>query len=114
MPTRYEMRLTAEHIDTFRLDRIDEACLKEWNFDKMTLIVVTNNGYQILTGRGIGWLADGETEESFTDRLAESIWKANGGSCRVKIDALNLDDRPAVHHSRDGSDYARSQRTFDN
>ena len=38
------------------------------------------------------WLAGGESEEQFTERLSVAIWRANGAYCEVSVDATYLEE----------------------
>ena len=49
----------------------------------------------------------GRSEEQFTERLSVAIWRANGGYCRVSVDATYLENLPYETHGLDESDYAR-------
>lgn len=91
-----------------RLSRIEKACLAEWDFDSEAFSVeVDSKSIRTLTGKGIGSLCGGESEEEFADRLAIAIWKANGSYCEIEVQALYLEDLPYEQHIREEDDYKR-------
>jgi hypothetical protein len=55
-------------------------------------------------------LCGGESEEEFTDRLAEAIWRANEKYCQVTVTATLLENLPSEMHIRGDDDYAQWQK----
>ena len=108
MSRLYEMRVRVTDFKKRKLNRIEKACLEQWSFDSEEFSMeVDSKSIQGLTGKGIGALCGGESEEEFADRLAVAIWKANGGYCEVEVQALYLEDMPYEQHVREEDDYKR-------
>jgi len=52
-------------------------------------------------------LCGGESEEEFADRLAGTIWKANGAYCEVTVYATYLESLPCETHVCGKSHYEK-------
>lgn len=107
MSRSYEMGVTITGFNKSRLQKIKKACLAEWSFDEDEFSVDPKK-VRTLTGKGIGSLCGGEDEEEFTDRLAKSVWKANGKYCGVEVQAVFLESPPPCEdHVRGKDDFER-------
>jgi len=65
---------------------------------------------ELISSYGESNLCGGESEQEFTDRLAEAIWLANGEYCQVVVSATCLEDLPLDTHIRDEASYTQWQR----
>jgi len=54
-----------------------------------------------------GNLGSAETENHFAERLSMAIWRANGGYCRVELDANYIPSSPDTTLSLNKADYER-------
>ena len=97
----YEMSVEVSEHDPAKMAQIQEAAEGEWPFDDWF------DSGENLTASGQANLSGGETEEEFTERLSLAIWRANGGYCRVSVDATYLENLPYETHELEESDYAR-------
>lgn len=103
MSRRYYMRIHIAEPGLDRVGAIEIAVQEEWNVDSVTHVKETKELY--LSGESS--LAGGETEEEFADRIAETIWKANGAYCEIEVGAVYLEELPCDYHIRSEEDYKR-------
>lgn len=101
----YNMQIQISKFNKNRIKQITEACADEWSFDELDIYKAKTNS--ILSGEAEGYLGGGETEEEFTDRISEAIWKANKGYCPVSVTATYLEDMPYEIHERLYDDYRK-------
>ena len=97
----YQMSVEVAGHDPAKVAQIEEAAEGEWPFDDWY------DSGENLTASAQANLSGGEGEEEFADRLAVAIWRANGGYCRVSVDATYLENLPYETHALDEEDYAR-------
>jgi len=97
----YEMSVDVSGYDPEKVAEIQAAAEGEWPFDNWY------DSGESLTASGQENLSGGEGEEEFTERLSLAIWRANGGFCRVVVDATYLENLPYETHELDETDYAR-------
>ena len=111
MSRSYEMTVEIKDYKTNRLKKIIRACREEWNFAPDDFIRERTNPvakhYDKVIATAEGNLCGGETEHEFADRLAQAIWKANGGYCHVAVRAMNLENMPYETYLYDEDDYRR-------
>jgi hypothetical protein len=86
---------------------IQAAAEQEWPFDDWWFAGDEDDGAATMHASGQNSLCGGETEEEFTERLSFALWRANGGYCRVSVDATYLENLPYETHELDEADYAR-------
>ena len=78
-------------------DAIQRAVMGEWSFDdfySMKHNTLWSTGEDNITG--------GESEYDFAKRIAEAVWKANGDTCPVSLEATRIDDAPTNIYVFDG------------
>jgi hypothetical protein len=97
----YQMSVELSGHDPAKVAQVREAAEGEWPFDDWF------DSGENLTASGQANLSGGEGEEEFAERLAAAIWRANGGFCRVSVDATYLENLPYETYELDESDYAR-------
>lgn len=97
----YEMSVEVSGYDAAKVAEIQEAAEGEWPFDDWF------DSGENLTANGQANLSGGESEEEFTERLSLAIWRANGGYCRVSVDATYLENLPYETRELDEADYVR-------
>ena len=101
MSRYYNMSVTISGTDSARTEEIKAAARAEWAFEDWypheDALSASNDGY----------LAGGETEEEFTERLSKAIWLANGGFCTVEVTAIYLEELPYEWYCLDEEDYHR-------
>ena len=101
----YEMSVEVSGHDRAKVAEIQAAGEQEWPFDDWWFAGENDAG--TLHASGQDNLCGGESEEEFTERLSLAIWRANGGYCRVSVDATYLENLPYETHELDEADYAR-------
>jgi hypothetical protein len=101
----YEMSVEVSGHDRPKVAEIQAAAEQEWAFDDWWF--AGDDDAATMHASGQGSLCGGETEEEFTERLSLAIWRANGGYCRVSLDATYLENLPYETHELDEADYAR-------
>ncbi|MEI7902483.1 MAG: hypothetical protein WCK89_19715, partial [bacterium] len=84
-----------------RAKAIKAAATEVWPFDDWN---ETDGG---IVSSAEDHLYGGETEEEFSLRLAEAIWRANGAYCQVRVKATYLEEIPSELHCPDEDDYHR-------
>ena len=101
MSRYYNMSVAVTDARPDRFEKIGAAASAEWAFDDWQ----EHDG--VLTASADDRLCGGETEEEFAERLAKTVWAANGGPCQVDVTATCLEELPSESYSLDESDYAR-------
>ena len=101
----YEMAVEISGYDPAKAEDIQAAAEAEWPFDDWWLAGADEPG-ETMHASAQDNLCGGETEEEFTERLSLAIWRANGGYCRVSVDATYLENLPYETHELDETDYA--------
>jgi len=101
----YEMTICITDFDKKHRIEIEAAAENEWEFMDWFFQEKTEPCSLAVSGRDN--LTGGESEEEFSQRLTEAIWKANKGFCRVEVGAVFLDDLPCEHYEADKEDYQR-------
>ena len=101
----YEMSVEVSGHDPAKASEIQSAAEQEWPLDDWWF--AGDDDAATMHASGQGSLCGGESEEEFTERLSLAIWRANGGFCRVSVDATYLENLPYETHELDESDYAR-------
>lgn len=106
MSRYYEASVEIEEPEKSRQQQIKEACCEEWAFDKEAFQdFERGNGAKGIEAVAQDRLCGGETEEEFVARMAEAIWKANGGYCRVVVNTLYLEELPYVAYPMGEEEY---------
>ena len=100
MSRYYNMAVTITGAARDRIDAVKQAAETEWTFDDWFL---DDDG--VLTASADDRLCGGETDDEFAQRLANAIWAANGGYCRVEVNATYLEELPCETHCLDEDDY---------
>ena len=103
----YEMSVEVSGHDRAKVAEIQAAAEQEWPFDDWWFAGDDDDAAATMHVSGQDNLCGGETEEEFTERLSLAIWRANGGYCRVSVDATYLENLPYETHELDEADYAR-------
>ena len=103
MSRLYDMSVTVTGVPEDKVDPVIEACCGEWDFDTDSLYAAVDkdSGLPLLYMTGEANLCGGESEEEFATRLAEAIWVANKGRCRVQVGATCLENMPREVHIRE-------------
>ena len=101
----YEMSVEVSGHNPAKVAEIQAAAEQEWPFDDWWSAEDDNAATRHASGQSS--LCGGETEEEFTERLSLAIWRANGGFCRVSVDATYLENLPYETYELDEADYAR-------
>ena len=101
MSRYYSMYVTVSNVAPEKRDRVKEAANGEWGFGNWRF-----PGSE-LTACAEGQLCGGETEAEFSQRLAKAIWEANGGYCKVEVNATYLEELPYETYCLDEGDYQR-------
>ncbi len=105
MSRYYSMALEVHEPKPDRIQAIKQAARSLFPFD---LDDFDEKG-RYLTALAEGNLCGGESEEQFSLRVAKAIWKANGGFCRVTVEATCLDHIPSETFSFGPDAYAIHQ-----
>ncbi len=101
----YEMGVEVSGHDAAKVAEIQAAAEQEWPLADWWF--AGDDDAATMHASGQSSLCGGETEEEFTERLSLAIWRANGGYCRVSVDATYLENLPYETHELDEADYAR-------
>jgi len=109
MSRYYGMSVKVTEFDPSCVEEIEDAANKEWDFaDGWFLHKGVKDAFPTsLSSHGEGSLCGGEGEEEFADRLTRAVWKANGGFCKVEINATYLEDLPYETYEQDEDDYEK-------
>ena len=99
----YEMSVAVSGHNPAKVAEIQSMAELEWPFGEWWF----GDGTATMHASGQDSLCGGETEEEFTERLTLEIWRANGGYCRVSVDATYLESIPYETHELNEADYAR-------
>ena len=105
MSRSYEMAIEISGIKKERRKNIQKAVQREWNIE------VFDFGNRDAFASGEGNLSGGESEEGFAERVARTIWQANGAYCQVAVKATYLEELPFETYSFDQKTYQRFRRT---
>ncbi len=105
MSRYYLMSVAISEYDPAKAKDIQAATEAEWSFDDWG--PGADAPGETLYASAESYLTGGETEEEFTERLSLAVWRANGGYCKVSVDATYLENLPYETHSLDEEDYAR-------
>ena len=81
----YEMAINASGIAKGKDKKIHHAVEKEWSLELFDF----RKGDASFVGQGN--LSGGESEDEFAERVAHSIWKANGAYCKGQVKATYLE-----------------------
>ena len=98
----YDMTVEISGNDPAKVSEIQAAAEKEWPFSDWWSSDIGD-----MQASAQDSLCGGESEEQFTERLSVAIWRANGGYCRISVDATYLENLPYETHELDEADYAR-------
>jgi hypothetical protein len=90
MSRRYSMAFSIEGHKKDNVDLIIVALERIWNIDDNPLV-----DDERIVAFGDGSLCGGEMENEFAQRVADAVWKANEGKCRVEVNATCLEDLPS-------------------
>lgn len=101
MSQQYSMEVTITGFDTNRKEAIKDAAGEHWNFDWF------GDHDTELSGDGESALTGGLTEAEFAAQLARAVWQANGGFCRVAVNATYLEALPFEKYEYQEEDFAR-------
>ena len=102
----YEMSVEVSGHDPAKVAEIQAAAEQEWPLEDWWF-AGDDGEAGTMHASGQSSLCGGESEEEFTERLSLAIWRANGGYCRVSVDATYLENLPYETHELDETDYAR-------
>ena len=107
MSRYYEAKIEIEEFDESRKKQIQQACMEEWGFEKDDFFCFERHadGVRCMEAVAQHSLCGGETEEEFSERMAEAIWKANGGYCRTTVNAMYLEEVPYEAYVMDEDNY---------
>ena len=104
----YEMNVRIVGFDTSKEHDIQDAAGEEWNFDDYNWHThKPEKGPITMSGGGQSSLCGGESEDEFSKRFIEAVWKANKGYCVVEVNATYLEDLPSEFYTFDEDDYQR-------
>ena len=95
------MSVQIEGVAPRRARYVKRVAAREWPFEEW------DGDKRTLRSYAESYLAGGEDEDQFADRLSGAIWKANKGFCHVSIDATYLEELPYESHHR-GEDAYRA------
>ena len=101
MSRHYAMEVTVVEFAQVRKDQIKAAAQELWNFHWFC------DADTELVGDGESWLTGGESDYGFACRLAKAIWLANGGFCRVAVNATYLESLPYESYELTEAEFAR-------
>lgn len=105
MSRYYEMSVEIFNYNHEKQTEIEEAAEDEWEFDEEWYCRFPEDGSPLMSNSGRSYLTGGESEEEFTQRLTEAVWKANEAFCRVVIIATCLEEIPCETHELDKNAY---------
>lgn len=106
MSRYYEASVEIEEPDNSKLEKIKKACCEEWEFDiEAFQDFERGNGAKGIEAVAQSRLCGGETEDEFAARMAEAIWIANGGYCRVVVNTLYLEELPYTAYPMEEEEY---------
>ena len=101
----YEMSVEVSGYVPAKAADIQAAAEEEWPFADWWR--AGDDEAATMHASGQSSLCGGETDEEFAERLSLAIWRANGGYCRVSLDATFLENLPYETYELDEADYAR-------
>jgi S-adenosylhomocysteine hydrolase len=99
----YEMFVRVE--SPRNIEAIKDACDGFWEFPPEDW----NSHGEVWHVLAQGNLVAGVTEEQFCKELAERIWEANGGYCKVEVQATYLEDLPKETYTFDEEDFGATR-----
>jgi len=94
MSRSYGMQVEVGNPNARKLRAIREAMKKNWDFTDFDCEKGKDRRIEVIKAYGESSLCGGESELEFADRLAEAVWKANGGYCEITINATYLEYLP--------------------
>jgi len=100
----YNMGVKIENLRPERIEAVKKTASEQWPFEDW----FQHDGE--LSAWGESTLCGGESEEEFSDRLAEAIWKAHGRYCQVTVEATYLEDLPCEEHVRNERHHRKWKR----
>lgn len=100
MSRYYEMDIEVSGIVPDKMDEILDVIRDEWNIDD-----VYEQSDTCLNVIGRSTLSGGETEEEFSRRLSQEIWRVNGQFCKVIVRATYLEELPYETYTFDQAEY---------
>jgi len=107
MSRRYDMDIRVEGVKEKEHGAlVDEAISQIWNTAYGYIDPGKDPSLLLFLAGGEGSLCGGETEEGFTDGVAEAIWNALGYYVSVEVSATYLEDLPCQSHCREEEEYA--------
>jgi len=102
MSRYYEMTVEISGHSPEKVSHIKTAAEAEWPFGEWWSLGVGD-----IRASAQSNLCGGEDEEQFTERLSVAVWQANGGFCKVVVNATYMDELPYERHVLDEKDYSR-------
>lgn len=112
MSRYYQMDITVRGFKDEKRDDIEDSLNEEWEFDGWDSRVEEVDGGEVdvIYASGCSNLCGGETEEEFTKRVTEVVWRVNDGFCSVHVLAIYLEDPPSEAHELSEDDYKEFAR----
>ena len=104
MSRAYEMAIEVTGIARGRKKQVKKAVRSQWNVE------ATGGKGRDAFMAGEGSLCGGESETEFSERLARSVWQANGDYCEVLVRATSLEELPYETHYFGRGDYKKMGR----
>jgi len=89
MSRLYEMEVTIEGFDPDKAQEIQDAAQEQWPFEEDW-----SEDEETMSAHGQSNLCGGEMDCEFAKRLTKAIFEANGGPCKVKVDATYMENLP--------------------
>jgi len=102
MSRYYEITIDVEDItDPLDIEVVEGVIREHWQVDDTW----STDSYFSFNGRS--YLAGGESESEFADRISKEIWRAMGRYEPITVHATCLEDVPCEEHYRSQEDYDR-------
>ena len=92
MSRAYAMQVSAESFKEEKRADIEEAIEEEWTWDYSHKNEEGSSTLIYMSGENS--LGGGESEDEFSQRVAEAVWKANGKYCLVEVTCTYLENLP--------------------
>jgi len=86
MSRAYNMRIVVNAFNADKKADIKQAVEAEWDIDEWGVDDLSD-----IEGYGESSLCGGETEDEFSVRIMQAIWKANDAYCNVEVYATDLE-----------------------
>jgi hypothetical protein len=102
MSRSYDMTVEVSGHNPNKEPQIKTAAEAEWPFADWC-----DNGEGKIQASAQDYLAGGESEEQFTERVSVAVWRANGSFCEVVVNATYMEELPYEIHTLNEDDYAR-------